>query len=144
MENKTKTLIIFPFLLIVTLALAARSIPFKRDLSSVEKQILQFSPTDLMISEKPVEYSNRDVKSLLDFSAADLERDSSVDHNSDSNTVDRNMNLSLIIINDDNRMAIIEDTPVKEGDIIADMKIVKIERNRVLVKNRTAKWIYVD
>ena len=144
MDHKTKTFIIFPFLLIIVFALAADSIPFKRELSEVEKQILKFSPTNLKINERPTEYPDMDLTSLLDFSAADIARESTNEHNSVSNTGDNDMNLSLIIINEDNRMAIIEDTPVKEGDIIADMKIVKIEHNRVLLKNRTEKWIYVD
>ena len=51
--------------------------------------------------------------------------------------------VSLIVISGKNKMAMIEGAPVKEGEYYDDKRIVKIEPDRVLLKNVKSKWVYI-
>ena len=52
--------------------------------------------------------------------------------------------LSLIVIIGKSRMAIIKGVVVKEGDSIDGVKIARIETDRVLLKDKTTQWLYME
>jgi hypothetical protein len=52
------------------------------------------------------------------------------------------MSLSLVVVTGEEKMAIISGVLVREGDFIDDVKIERIEHNRVLLRNKTTKWLY--
>lgn len=146
MDNKTKILIFFPFALAIILAVAADyiHIPFNSGLSEAGNRISSFAPTGPAIREKQKVYSSPDFKSLLDFNYSTAAETSLPEVNSAPHKDYNDKNLSLIVISGKSRTAIINGTPVKEGDKFADMIIVKIEHDRVLLKDKTLKWMYPE
>lgn len=55
------------------------------------------------------------------------------------------MNVSLILINGRRKMAIINGVVVNEGDTVNQKKVAKIEKNRVLIKDKKGeRWIGVE
>ncbi len=146
MDNKTKILIFFPFALAIILAVAANYIPmpFNSGLSEAELRISAFASTGPAIKEKQRINANQDIKSLLDFNYSPAAETSLPEVNIAPHKDYKEKSLSLIIISGESRKAIIEGVPVKEGDKIADMTIVKIENDRVLLKDKTLKWMYLE
>jgi hypothetical protein len=151
MDNKTKILIVFPPILIIILIFVANFIPFKGELSKTERQMLEFTPSDIMIkddkhpTERRAVHVGREFKNPLDFDSYGIVGDSppSPVEGDLVSGIDYNNGLSLIVISGKSKMAIINGIVAKEGDIINGMRIVKIEPNRVLVKNKTMQWLYL-
>src|SRR3990172_8565513 len=53
--------------------------------------------------------------------------------------------ISLILISDGLKMAIIDGTVVNEGDVINDCRIVKIEKDKILLKDQAGEeWIKIE
>ena len=51
----------------------------------------------------------------------------------------------LIMVSDNRKMAIINDIVVKEGDAVDDGRVEKIEKNRVLIKNKKGEeWLKIE
>ncbi len=146
MDNKTKILIFSPFALAIILAFAANNIdiPFKKDIPEAANRIAAFTPTGLMIKDKLRVSSSPDYKGPLDFNHSGAAKLSSQVNNTAPKEDNNDKALSLIIISGIDKTAIINGVPVKEGDRIADMKIVRIETDRVLLKNKTLKWMYLE
>jgi len=140
MNNKTKMLLFLPPVLILLFIIAANSIPFDQSFSETESQFLDFISSDLKISEKKKVKIARDIKGPFNItrSSAHIPNDkvSEIDYNESS--------LSLTVISDDSRMAIINGELVTEGDTLEGMKILKIEPERVLTNNKTAEWLYLE
>ena len=140
MDNKTKMLLLLPPVLIFLCVIAANSIPFDQSFSESESQFLDFISSDLKISEKKQAQIARDIKGPFNFS-----RSSAQAPNDKVAEIDYNENsLSLTVISDAARMAIINGEIVREGDMIKGMKILKIEPERVLTNNKTAEWLYLE
>jgi hypothetical protein len=58
---------------------------------------------------------------------------------------DRQLNLSLIVINRGKKFAIISGAVVKEGDVVDQRRILRIERNQVLLKDKEGeRWLKID
>jgi hypothetical protein len=144
MDNRIKILIAFPFVFIIILFIAANYIPFKGELTKTEEHILAFMPAELAvrkISDVPVQ---REIKSPMDFSTpasagiqggkSDLAHEKTYNDNA----------ISLIVVSGKRKMAIIRGILVTEGDIIDGMRIAKIEPDRVLLKNKTERWIFLE
>lgn len=150
MDDKTKILIFFPLTAVIILAVIACYLPFKRGLSASEESVLNFNPAGLAIKDVQKVSLNPDFKSLLDFTFIAAEDTAQTDNASvpANNSIASNdlsvRGLSLIIISGENRTAIIKGVPLKEGEQIADMKVVKIEPDRVLIKDKTLQWMYMD
>jgi hypothetical protein len=145
MENRTKILIALPPVLIIILIAVAHYIPFEKGLSNMEIRILEFAPIDLSIKEKQKIYMGRDLRGLWGFKEEVNNDDIILQDAPITSGIDySNRALSLIVISGEKRMAIIGGVLVKEGDMINGIKIAKIETNRVLLKNKSLKWIYLE
>jgi len=155
MDNKTKILIIFPPVLIIILILIATSIPLKKSLTEIERQTLEFTPSDIKIKERELVYIKRELKNPLkrDISIAVTRKPSPTEDNLASQIGYNDTALSLILISDETRMAIIKGVIVKEGDSIDGIKVAKIEPDRVLLKSlsprvvrgdKTTQWLYME
>jgi hypothetical protein len=58
---------------------------------------------------------------------------------------DRQLSLSLIVINRAKKYAIIGGTVVKEGDVVDQRRVLRIEKNRVLLRDKEGeKWLRLD
>ena len=149
MDNKTKIMIFSPIMLAIILAVAANyiNIPFKKDIPEAANSIAAFTPAGLTIKDKQRVYSSPDIKGPLNFNHIAVVETSLPVNNPASQEEQKDhldKGLSLIIMSGADKTAIINGVPVKEGDRIADMKIVKIETDRVLLKNKTLKWMYLE
>ncbi|RJR15789.1 MAG: hypothetical protein C4581_11555 [Nitrospiraceae bacterium] len=149
MDNKTKIMLFFPVILAIILAIAANyiDIPFNNGIPASAGTIAAFTPSDLTIKEKQTVHSTPDFRAPLDFNRsvaaeASLPVNNPAPEQKPKEEPDKS--LSLIIMSGADRTAIINGVPVKEGDRIADMRIVRIETDRVLLKTKTLKWIYLE
>lgn len=144
MDNKTKILIAFPFVFVTALFIAANYFPFKGGLTDIEDRVLAFTPASLSIKERPAVSVSGEIKSPIDFSSpavsASVEKEGDLVPEMDYNDT----YLSLIVISGKRKMAIIKGSLVREGESIDGMKIARIEPDRVLVKNKTEKWLYLE
>lgn len=53
--------------------------------------------------------------------------------------------VTLILVNNGKKMAVINGVVVKEGDIVDSSKVVKIEKNRVLLSDKKgSKWLKME
>ncbi|MBM4272156.1 MAG: hypothetical protein FJ139_08390 [Deltaproteobacteria bacterium] len=53
--------------------------------------------------------------------------------------------VSFILINREKKLAIIDGKVVNEGDVIGNQRVTKIEKDKVLLKNREGeKWLKLD
>lgn len=116
-------------------------IEFREPLSPVEQQVLNFEYRQLKIEEIPAAVPADILKGLFD--PPPIEQVYEKPERSDMTVTTVDLEVSLIIVSGDSRMAMIDGRLVKEGDIIDDTRVVKIESNRVLLNNKGNKWIYV-
>ncbi|MBI5663810.1 MAG: hypothetical protein HZC49_01785 [Nitrospirae bacterium] len=147
MDNKTKIFLFSPFALAIILAVAANYIPVDMGPSGIGNRISMFSPSGLTLKEKQRVYVSPDLISPMDFNYSPPVEVSLPENKEEKAVLHEDNNdrtLSLIVISGEGRTAIIDGMPVKEGDKIADMKIVKIEHDRVLLKDKTLKWMYLE
>ncbi|MEK7238872.1 MAG: hypothetical protein AAB012_05180 [Nitrospirota bacterium] len=143
MDNKIKISIVFPVILIIILVLIANSIHFKGKFSEIEMQTLKFTPSDIMLKQKERAQVREDLKSPIDFTRAGsggLFPTVALD----TLAPQAEGGLSLVVISGKSRMAIIKGVVVKEGDSIDGVKIVRIEPDRVLLKDKTTQWLYME
>lgn len=136
-----------PFILIIATAIYAHSVKIKPKLSQIEKELSVPSPSFekvVIISRKPVKVAALDspIKTVLplrtDFPQIPLSKIA-------PKGSDEEPKVSLILINDGRKMAIINDKVVKEGDVINQIKVVKIENKRVLIKSKKGdKWLNLE
>ena len=147
MDNKTKVFIFLPLALIIILAVSADYIPLIREWSGVELQVLEFTPDKLKVKELRKAQISRELQSPIDFKPAAVEPAVEPVAELEDELVQRfNYNdnsLSLIVISDKKKTAVINGKLFKEGDTINGTKIAVIEPGRVLLKNKSSQWLYV-
>jgi type II secretory pathway component PulC len=144
MDNKIKILIAFPFVFVIILFVIANYIPFKTELTETEDRILAFMPSAPAINEKQKITVSNELKIPINFSPVLVEKVRTNGSTIVPEIEHSDSNLSLIVISGKRKMAIIRGTLVREGDIIEGMKIAKIEGERVLLKNKTERWLYLE
>lgn len=143
MDNKTKILIAFPVVLVIILIFAANHIPFGKDFSNAEKQVLEFIPADLNIKEEKMAPVSRVLNSPMDFIYTETVESPALKDDPVPQKDHDERSVSLIVISGGKKMAIIEGRLVNEGDKIDGMKIAAIEPGRVLLENETSQWLYL-
>lgn len=144
MDNRIKILIAFPFAFTIILFIAANYISFEEELTKTEEHILAFMPVGLAVKQTSDAPFGREVKSPMDFSipgSAGIQAgrsDLAPEKNYNDNAV------SLIVVSGKRKMAIIRGVIVTEGDRIDGMRVAKIEPDRILLKNKTERWIFLE
>ncbi len=144
MDNKTKIFIAFPFVFIIILLVAANYIPLASEPSETEGQILAFIPAGLSIKDSPMVSVSGEIKSPIEFLAAPAELDQGKKDDIVAEISYNDSDLSLIVVSGARKMAIIKGLLVREGDSIDSLKIAAIEPDRVLIKNKTEKWLHLE
>lgn len=144
MENKTKILIAFPVILVIILIFVAGYVPFSKDFSAAEEQILEFIPADLKIKEVKRLLVSGGINSPIDFKQSQIVQKfvSKGDTVPQEDHIEKNV--SLIIISGKRKMAIIDGRLFMEGDQIYGALIAAIEPGRVLLKSKISQWVYMD
>ncbi|MBI5213198.1 MAG: hypothetical protein HY957_07495 [Nitrospirae bacterium] len=146
MDKKLVLIWAAPLIAIALGVVISSSAKFKPFISPAEKQILAFSHQKTKISFKqpapvpplanPISHETPKVafpKLPLDKVAPPPE------------TKAEEKKVSLILINGGRKIAIINGIIVNEGDSIDSMRVEKIERGRVLLKDKMwAKWIKIE
>jgi hypothetical protein len=138
LDGKTVIFLAAPFLIIALFVTAAYYISFDRGLSDAERGMLDFRQAELTIRKPGNIFTTKAGQGPFEFSATGDEavaNDTAPQH--------KRRGLSLIVVSEDKKMAMIGDRLVKEGDRIDDKKIAKIEPDRILVRDRTLKWEYL-
>jgi hypothetical protein len=143
MDNKTKILIAFPVALVIILIIAANHVPFVKDLSNAEKQVLEFIPADLKIEEEKMSAVIGKLKSPMEFIHAETVRRPALKDEPVPQKDHDERSISLIVISGGKKMAIIEGRLVKEGDRVDGTKVAAIEPGRVLLEDETSQWLYL-
>ncbi len=144
MDNKTKILIAFPVILVIILIFAAGYVPFSKDFSVAEEQILEFITSDLKIKEVKRLLVSGGTNSPIDFKQSQIVKKSVSKGNTAPQEDHIENNVSLIIISGKRKMAIIDGRLLMEGDQIDGALIAAIEPGRVLLKNKISQWVYMD
>ncbi|MBI4690726.1 MAG: hypothetical protein HY754_10755 [Nitrospirae bacterium] len=141
--NRKQTIfMLLPFIAIIFSTLVFFYIEFKPSLSSMEQELSRFSykkiavirkqPVTVTHSESPMELSARVQK---DFPLIPLSEIFPQETKKEKKVL-------LILISDNRKMAIINDIVVREGDKIDHGMVKKIEKNRVLIKEKEGEeWI---
>jgi hypothetical protein len=142
MDNKSKFLIALPSALVILMLFAAYYVPFDADLSRASQQILAFVHSDIGIEERKGSKYIRNLKSPIEFPQS-IKTDVDADSGDDQSKENQEDQVSLIVISNGNKMAMIDGMPLKEGDSYDDKRVVKIEPDRVLLKNKTSRWVYI-
>lgn len=149
MDNRTNFFIAAPFIVIFFAFFAAGLIKFKPKLSPAELKMQKFAPEIKTLRDKPP-FDAVVLNGPFEINNKAHQIGSPVKPVSDNRVSE--INVSMIILNDNKlmAMAIINGRVVREGDIIDMIKILKIERERVLLTYHTAgdnslqtRWVSV-
>ncbi|MBI5050800.1 MAG: hypothetical protein HZC11_08025 [Nitrospirae bacterium] len=163
MDKKIKKLIVFPVILIIILMVIANSVNLKSklfylllkgELSESEMQILQgvkqlpvqSTPSDIRIKQQQRVHIVKELGSPIDFkppAPAGVPFPPVSLEELAPKTGGKDM-LNLIVVSDKIRMAVIKGIVVKEGESINGITIARIEPDRVLLKNKTSQWLYME
>jgi len=146
-DKKIITLIVSIPLVAVLLIFVISKVKFELALSPVERKIFSFnyenipriverkpitvnqigSPISLTISKTPDEYPRTSLAEMAPPPGATEKK------------------VSFILVKQDRKFAIIDGKLVSEGDIIDHQKIAKIEKDRVLLKDREGeRWLKLE
>lgn len=153
--NREKIQIALPFIVILISLIIGKFLylnPFEPPLTQVEKKILGFVPERFDVKGErhagvadelasPFEIKKRDFPSvsLSDLTPQGAQADSELEK----------LKLTMIIIGQNRRnLAIVNGLVLKEGDIIGDMKLERIEKNRILLKSilaaKKSRWLLLE
>ncbi len=151
-DTRTKILIASPIVLIIILAISANYLNLEQWLKADMQrgmeggiQQLEITPSDIAKRQAQDTYAVKDLKGPIEFVAAPAAFPAEALDKIAPQAVDRlEGGISLIVIGEKKRMAIIKGAVVNEGDNVEGVRIVKIEPNRVLVKDKTTKWLYME
>jgi len=144
-EKNQITFIALPFILIFFSIIISSLVKFKPVLSPTERELSRFSYEKLQLIDKqslqvmklksPVKMPVPSQKDILQVPISGT----AIYNETEAKKV------SLILIRDGLKMAIIDGTVVNEGDVINDCRIVKIEKDKILLKDQAGeKWIKIE
>ncbi|RJQ56986.1 MAG: hypothetical protein C4526_00375 [Nitrospiraceae bacterium] len=144
MDNRTKILIAFPFVFIIILFIAAAGVPFREEVTGAEEQILAFSAAGLDIRETPAVSFAGEINIPMKFDIPETVVTAAAESDTAPGNNYNNSSVSLIVVSGKRKMAVIRGVIVREGDSFDGMKIAEIGPDRVLLKNKTEKWLYLE
>lgn len=158
MERKIKIQVALPFLLIVVSLFTLKIIKFKPVLTPAEMRMLNFVSEKIDVSERQPFTVYKDMRSPIGIVKLTPEGYPSIPLSKVAPQIQtegalHELKVSMIIVNKNTRMAIVNGTVVKEGDGIGSTKAIKIEKNRLLVetiapslsnKRKETRWVYLE
>ena len=140
-NRKQVILMLIPLIAITFSMPVLFHVSFKAALSPVEQEALRFSyKKSAVILKQPVTVTH--LKSPIELPAAAQKDFPRMPLSEIFREIKKEKKILLILINDNRKMAIINDIVVKEGDMIDHSRVKKIEKNRVLIKDKEGEeWI---
>lgn len=157
-DRKTGVFAALPFIAAVVGLLSLQYIKFTPSLSATETAltaltagavptIVERRPITVPALESPIKIPRAEDMQKKSFPGEPLANMAPPpgQHGSQAASVPRPDVVTMIVVNNDNRMAIINGIVVKEGDKINSSAVVKIEKNRVLLKDkRGPRWLTIN
>jgi len=141
-----KPFLFLPFAAGLGLFYAALSVEFEPALDPQEKELLAFRPVTVEIVEKePAAAAAGDAKRPIE-APPPARRELARRPVAPKTTAGSGMptaKASLILLKKDGNMTIINDTVLREGDSFAGALVLKIERDRVLLRKKTGEEIWL-
>ncbi len=138
MGKKLIILSLLPFLLIIASVITASFlIDFNHTLTEKEQQLLDITYESVGIFRKEASVVKNNLKSPIEIPETFTPPISTA-------TAGPGKGVSLIMIREEEKIAIINGKVAREGDIIDKMEILKIEKDKILVKSNKTKWIYME
>ena len=159
-DSRLKILAVLPVLIVVASALLVNVIDLEHlILRPGHRQLLNFSPqTNLLNFETDGKSSNADIRSMTqrksvsaiieyDVPSVSVSRPfqkEDVMTNEVSHNANINPKLTFVVLNGRRSFAILDDRLLHEGESTGGMTIQKIEKERILIKDKTLRWIYME
>ncbi len=140
MDNKSIIFIAFPFILVIILVIIAGYFPFDREWSPAENIVRNFSPANLAVRDRVVERVKQIIQGPFDFEYIRVQREEKTVGQEGEEKLPEYL-LTLVVISGEEKRAVVNGSIVQEGDRITKGKIMKIEKDRVLLKDKTLHWI---
>ncbi len=137
MGKKIIILSLLPFLLIIASVITASLIDFNHTLTEKEQQLLDVTYESVGIFRKEASVVKNNLKSPIEIPETFTPPISAA-------TAEPGKGVSLIMIGEEEKIAIINGEIAREGDIIDKMEILKIEKDKILVKSNGTKWVYME
>jgi hypothetical protein len=137
MRKKIIILSLLPFLLIIASVITASLIDFINPLTEKEQQLLDVTHESVGIFRKEASVVKNNLKSPIEIPETFTPPISTA-------TAGPGKGVSLIMIREEEKIAIINGKVAREGDIIDKMEILKIEKDKILVKSNRTKWIFME
>ncbi len=153
MNKKLAIMIILPYCVVFLSFLIIREIEFNAGLTPEEMKVLDYSSDVPEIKEKTSEIIDSSLKNPFGSSVMIEPKDFPVLQLSvnapgiiSTEKIDfSSYYVSLIVISKGEKLAIIKDKVVKEGERIDGIRVSKIEDKRVLLsKNHLSKWLRLE
>lgn len=158
MDRTMKVQIALPFLVIMAALLSVKIINLKPALNSGEMRMLQFIPESVNLSEKlPVAINLKGSQDVIkqqqqaekDFPPVPLSAVAPPPSKEAGGSMEPavQFKISMIVVGDGRRMAIVNGGVVREGDAAGGMRIARIEKDRILFVERTTKnrqWVALE
>ncbi|MFN3479874.1 MAG: hypothetical protein ACK415_05765 [Thermodesulfovibrionales bacterium] len=148
-DRNTKIKIALPFLLIIISLAAVKFINFKPALTSEEMKILGFVSDRMDIEERRPFEVDRDLGSPIEIARKKEFPSTALSTVAPQVSAEAEkpleLKISMIVVSEGRRMAIVNGLVVKEGDGVGIARIAKIEKNRILMAERQrTRWIYME
>ena len=150
MDNRTVVWLGLPFVIAAAVFFFLRSVKFEPALSGNEKDLAAFSVAAVPAISKRMPVTAAALQSPIKIAAVQLTPKKEFPGQPLSQVAPPPVSppaavLTLILVNSSRKMAIINGTPVKEGDVINAGKVVKIEKDRVLLDyNKESRWLKIQ
>lgn len=150
MDKRTIVWLGLPFVMAAAVLFFSRSVKFAPALSGTEKDLAAFSvgavpaiskrqPVTAAALQSPIKIPVVQLAVKKEFPGQPLSQVAPPPPSPPPSAV-----VSLILVNSGRKMAIINGSPVKEGDVINAGRVVKIEKDRVLLEyNKESRWLKV-
>lgn len=148
-DRYMKIKIALPFLLIIVSLAAVRWINFKPALTPDEVRILGLTPERIDIEERLPFEVNRDLGSPIEIMKKKefppMPLSAVAPRVSVEPEKPLELKISMIVVLEGRRMAIVNGLVVREGDGIGSAKVTKIEKDRILIaEKQKTRWIYME
>ncbi|MEW6162906.1 MAG: hypothetical protein AB1606_06310 [Nitrospirota bacterium] len=154
MERSKIILIVLPFLLIIVSLLTMKLINFKPALTPEEMRMAGFVPERIELPERGRITAVKDLRSPIEIVKAPPQGFPPVPLSAmapQNGEKPVELKVSMIVVSEGRRMAIMNGLVVNEGDSIGRIRITKIERNRILLTEhreqnaeQRIRWVYLQ
>lgn len=154
MDRKMMIQIALPFFLIIMSLIISKFITFQPLLTTKEMGILNSVPDKINLNERQPLMLSEDLKSPMEMIKAPAKGFPSIPLSAiapqTSAEVEKpsEIKVSMIAVSEQKKIAIVSGIVTKEGDSISGMKVLRIEKDRILLKdirqNGGTKWAYLE